>query len=542
MVKPTAQQNEIINYAGNIAVVARPGSGKTFVLSKKIKLISDSNPEYKGVIAISFTNKASRELKDRSIREGTKINTNFFGTIHAFALVEIIIPFGKHVFDQLGVTIDFNTVTNEEAKLATISKDTDWENLSSHELKELKSLYCSGTIPIDLIGEIALYLVKHSPACQKYLRARYTHIIIDEYQDSQESQHKLFLFLHDLGLVAIAVGDINQSIYAFAGGKSDYLFALTQLKYDFTTFDLDKNHRSNSSIVKYSNKLINVEDNEPKPTDNKILLKKVDGNEVDIAKWLDKAIPHFKQALKVSGSEIAILTRSARTARVIDENLTHDSKFLESTPIEQDLSLWSTVFSKTLSFLFDKNQYRLNLVEQFFNYDLDDKKAKKCISLLDKIVESHRSQNTNLINDFIELADCIYPKAKSDKSIQLLDATLRDETMLAQFYPVEADQVQIMTMHKSKGLEFKLVIHLDLYQYVFPAWGSNPVTGQFEIIDYVQDLNLHYVAVTRAKELCILCTSTKRTNAKGETKEGKISEFFKHNNIQLEKLFSKCPI
>ncbi|WNL12345.1 UvrD-helicase domain-containing protein [Aliarcobacter cryaerophilus] len=66
----TLEQENIINYDGNLVTIAKPGSGKTFVLAEKIKRILPKLLEYEGIIAISFTNKASEELKERSLVNG----------------------------------------------------------------------------------------------------------------------------------------------------------------------------------------------------------------------------------------------------------------------------------------------------------------------------------------------------------------------------------------------------------------------------------------------------------------------------------------
>ncbi len=91
-----------------------------------------------------------------------------------------------------------------------------------------------------------------------------------------------------------------------------------------------------------------------------------------------------------------------------------------------------------------------------------------------------------------------------------------------------------MTLHKSKGLEFDLVIHVDMYEWIFPNKRpgpnddfDNPLYG-----DWRQDLNLHYVGITRARKACFLISSTKRTNNNGLQKNAKDSEFLKQNNIQ----------
>ena len=88
--EPTPDQLRAINYSDSMVVIAKPGSGKTYVVSEKIRRILPELPEHKGVIAISYTNKASSELKKRSTRNGIKQKGSFFGTIDKFCDREII--------------------------------------------------------------------------------------------------------------------------------------------------------------------------------------------------------------------------------------------------------------------------------------------------------------------------------------------------------------------------------------------------------------------------------------------------------------------
>ena len=97
--EPTPTQRDIINEDGNTVVLASPGSGKTFVMSEKIKrlLRSDDMREYQGVIAISYTRKASTHLKRKSLTDGMWEKNSFFGTIDSFCLTQIVLPFGNYV-------------------------------------------------------------------------------------------------------------------------------------------------------------------------------------------------------------------------------------------------------------------------------------------------------------------------------------------------------------------------------------------------------------------------------------------------------------
>ena len=89
-----------------------------------------------------------------------------------------------------------------------------------------------------------------------------------------------------------------------------------------------------------------------------------------------------------------------------------------------------------------------------------------------------------------------------------------------------------MNLHQSKGLEFDIVFHLDLYEWIFPGREfRRNYYGPPIYPDWEQDLNLHYVGITRAKKACILLTSGTRVNQDGETKQGQPSKFLELPNL-----------
>lgn len=96
--EPTDEQKKIIDCPGNIVVIANPGSGKTYTLSVKIKKMLESLSSNKGIIAISYTNKASNELRQRSLSGGIDKKQSFFGTIDNFFISELIFPFLPRLF------------------------------------------------------------------------------------------------------------------------------------------------------------------------------------------------------------------------------------------------------------------------------------------------------------------------------------------------------------------------------------------------------------------------------------------------------------
>ena len=134
--EPTQEQQNIIDYPGNTVVTAKPGSGKTYTVVEKIGKVLTLLPDYKGVIAISFTNKASDELKKRCNRKGISAKQSFFGTIDKFYISQIIIPFASHLTNctaeysvcndirndpQYSRLIDFSITPNSDQEILLIA-------------------------------------------------------------------------------------------------------------------------------------------------------------------------------------------------------------------------------------------------------------------------------------------------------------------------------------------------------------------------------------------------------------------------------------
>lgn len=120
--------------------------------------------------------------------------------------------------------------------------------------------------------------------------------------------------------------------------------------------------------------------------------------------------------------------------------------------------------------------------------------------------------------------------AFNQESVELLERILNNRILYESYKEAEKDEIQIMTLHKSKGLEFKVVFHLDLYKYIMPSEGicKNGIWGY---TDFNQCLNLHYVGITRAIDTCILITSTLRYNGDGIIKQGIDSDFLIRNGL-----------
>lgn len=532
--EPTPQQRDIIDYPNNLIVMAKPGSGKTYTISEKIKGILKNSLEYQGVIAISYTNKASAELKHRILNLGVNAKSSFFGTMSLFYLVEIIYPFGSHIFGNPSAELKVCGKEDESDEVIAVRKvlqGEDMDNLLLDDVNMLATLYMKGFILLETIDALAVYIYENSLACRRYIKARYTHVVIDEFQDCGKMQYEMFIKLVNDGLTGIAVGDKDQSIYGFSGKSSDYLLRLVANP-DFKPFYLDKNFRCHRSIADYSLRLLDHSYPMNDSLEKRVFKRRVSGSEKAVVQYIEKVMPSIKKKYNFyKNSDIAILVPSNSYGDLIACHFTIKHKYFKKTALDEDSSLWATIFKSLLSYIQNRSANIYEFCENYFDVEDDNLMFVK----LYKKIETLREEFSTLrlvrkVERFKNIAELIYPKADNETAINNLAVVLKDTESIESFTPANDDEVQIMTLHKSKGLEFKIVFHLGLYKYILPKEGYDE-NHIWSYTEYDQNLNLHYVGVTRAEEACILLTSTKRHNGTGDEKQGVDSEFLSLNGL-----------
>lgn len=534
--KPTEEQEDILAEPGNCVVIAKPGSGKTYTLAEKIRQILPALPHYKGVIAISYTNKASNELERRTAQGGVERKSSFFGTIDKFLLTEVIRPFGPRVFGE------------PTSDLTIVAKPTELDDDERNELGSFNytgqvspiavliagQVFSRGRIWLPAAGAMAVHILNNSPAARRYLRARYTHIIVDEYQDCDYWQHRIFVGLVKSGLIGIAVGDVDQSIYVFANKDPKYLRSL--LKSDgFRAYALNKNHRSPQSIVDYSTQLLAPTYQPIERADLRVALARIAGDERDIGTWLNEAVPLTMRQWELTDCHrVAILVRNSRSAALILPRLAIPYYYREETPLDYDTTLWGMLFRKVLGWLFNADVTKYDLIASYLDVVDQPALAKRLMESLRIMEEAARENYANLIsqiNRFEQVAKLLLPHADSRSALSTLENVLLDPKAVASFAMPRPHEVHMMTIHKSKGLEFDIVFHMDLYEHILPIYGG----------DYQQELNLHYVAITRARKYCVLCTSDVRTDGKGNLKKAAPSPFLTLNDVQNLRVEFSAP-
>ncbi|HFU8552154.1 TPA: UvrD-helicase domain-containing protein [Escherichia coli] len=539
MIDFTHEQKAAIDYPSSMVLTACPGSGKTAVIVEKIVRDLVECKEYQGVIAISYTNKASDELKKRCLKATPNSKSSFFGTIDKFYLTEVILPFIKQLWgrvDDLHVVKLNELASSEKDRLsAFFNVEFICEKINEYDFKDIKELYANGILILEFIPLLAFYILRNSLACRRYIAKKYTSIYIDEYQDAGCVQHLLFLYLFELGVKAVAVGDADQSIYSYAGKSSKYLMSLLDEKSGFAPFKITINHRSHSSIVNYASRLLNENCDLLITDEIRVYRKTVNGTQCEIAKWIDDNINNIKRKFNISKEkEIAILTATNSSVALVSGLINSKARAYlddELSVLGGDVSL---LLKNLLNYRFNKTITAQAIIESL-NYKVLERNA---IRKMRGVIRDVRDSNDNqLIPDLRKAVKLLINADISANHIDAINSILHNKMMLNNYLPVSDDELQIMTLHKAKGLEFDFVFHLDLYDWILPR--REYIKHCFDEVfsHYEQCLNLHYVGVTRAKKAVVLINSTERLNYQSELKKAKPSQFLSLKG--LESLYKK---
>lgn len=279
------EQLDAARATGNCVVLAGPGSGKTKTLTTAMaRTLVEDVAEPRGVACITYNNECSIELEERLARLGIESSGRvFIGTVHGFALSQVLSPYARCVPEVLPA--DFRVATTQEARAAVEfayeevfggwgdphsrwgfaaekrRRDVDrrlpaWRERNP-ELADFIEAYERRLRALELIDFddmplLAYRLIRDHAWIRSAMRARFPILFVDEYQDLGHALHELVLLLcFDAGVRLFAVGDVDQSIYGFTGANPELLHGLTE-RPDVTTIRLRFNYRSGAKIIRAS--------------------------------------------------------------------------------------------------------------------------------------------------------------------------------------------------------------------------------------------------------------------------------------------------
>lgn len=254
-----------------IAVIAGPGSGKTRVLSLRCAFLLASDAESRALL-LTFTNKAAAEMKARAVAAAATPSRRITaGTFHTFA-VRLLRDHG----DLVGIDREFEILDSEGAtdiarQVADDALIQNYRQLWSYlrvrrespresEVAEFGRAFqaaklASGGLDFDDLLVEALRLVEEHPDVADAYAARYRHILVDEFQDTNRVQFDLIQALAAGAQTLSVFADDDQAIYRFAGADSDNVHRFVS-ELGATVYPLVRNYRCRTAIVDAANRLI----------------------------------------------------------------------------------------------------------------------------------------------------------------------------------------------------------------------------------------------------------------------------------------------
>ena len=254
-----SQWQAVCHQGSHLLIAAGPGTGKTHTLTNRIAHLIPSLNLHEKILAITFTNKAARQMQEKLTVLGAPQSRLFIGTFHAFCLKLL-----REYWDKTALPKDFKVVNPEDIKgfdkatreRISWMKSTQLVIVPDDEYKAYqRSLRQNGWIDFDDILREALVLLEDDAIAQA-LRGEYRYICVDEYQDSNIIQNLFLKKLASDGVYLTAIGDADQSIYGFRGSKVE-LFG--RFEEDFAPAErmaLTENYRSASSLLAASSQVV----------------------------------------------------------------------------------------------------------------------------------------------------------------------------------------------------------------------------------------------------------------------------------------------
>lgn len=604
---------------GALLILAGAGSGKTRVLTTRIAYMIQHGAIAGKILAVTFTNKAAREMKERlsSILGENIVKYMWVGTFHSICGRILRQDIENYSF-QSGKKLDKNfTIYDETDSLAVIKQAVKKLNLDdkiyapkliktviSNAKNKMQDAYTFATFARDFKSQkiaqvfelyentlnnnnaidfddmlmLAVKLLEQNPEVRKKYYDKFQHIMVDEYQDTNQAQYQLVNALYTNFQPEVpeerslcVVGDVDQSIYSWRG--ADFRIIMNFQK-DFPKakiVKLEQNYRSTANILNAANAVI--ENNEER-VDKVLYSQKGDGekityyeaqDEADEANYIVKSITSTSD----NYNQFSILYRTNAQSRALEEALiaagvpyriygglkfydrkeikdaiaylkliynVDDSqslrriinvpkraigettlKHLQEYADSQDISLFSailnvddisTIKSGTATKLKDFATLIMKLQEAQTKYALPEflglvlEKSGYLRELQNSNTEEDETRIENL-QELVNVANEFEPEEQDN----ILGEFLVQVSLVSDIDGMDeiANNVTLMTLHASKGLEFPIVYIAGCDEGIFPSQRTLNINSELE-----EERRLMYVGITRAENKLYLTTAKRR--------------------------------
>lgn len=568
------QQEAVVYDKGPLLILAGAGSGKTRVLTHRAAyFIQEKKAFPENILLMTFTNKAAREMKDR-ITALIGQTPGFAGTFHSFC-VRVLRMDGEHIgvgrnfviYDtddqkeavkDIMQSLGINYEDYKPSSLSYVISESKNQMLSPLQYAEFaktdfqekafkvyqryeKYLKEANALDFDdlLLKTVKLF-TENVIILEKWNR-RLTHILVDEWQDTNKVQYTLTKLLVGKSENLTAVGDASQSIYSWRGADFRNINNLSIDYPNLKVINLERNYRSTQNILNAANEVIKKNTSHPilslwtnEKDGEKIKIFRAD-SELDEASFILKEI----DTLITCGYEfhdIAILYRTNAQSRVLEEALLHQGipytlvggvRFYDRKEIKDVLcflrllvnpkdsvckkraeKVGKRMYAKFLQFesnIFENTKDRSEILDSVNSVSFMDSVLQKTgyLTKYEKQTEENMQRLEN-IKEFRSVAHEFPNILEFLENVALVEAEQNEKGQLSLTNDTTG-KVTLMTLHAAKGLEFGVVFMVGMEEGLFPH-----SRALFDAPQLEEERRLAYVGITRARKILYLTYAGKR--------------------------------
>lgn len=362
-----AQRAAVEATEGPVMIIAGPGSGKTRVLTYRIAHLIEKGIDPFRILALTFTNKAAREMRERIEKiNGGEARNLWMGTFHSvFARIlrreafRLNYPSNFSIYDtqdskslikkivkEMGINEKIyksniilnrisgakNSLMNAAAYAGNIDLVSEDQTTGKPKMAEIYATYerrcfLAGAMDFDDLLLKMYELLNRFPEVLHRYQNKFTHVLIDEFQDTNHAQYEIVKLLSAVHENICVVGDDAQSIYGFRGATIQNILNLHNDYPDLRTFKLEQNYRSTKHIVDAANEIIKNNRNQHPKT---IWTDKLSGERITIVRnpsdneegnWVAENIFEMKMRNQMNHNDFSVLYRTNAQSRSIEEGL-----------------------------------------------------------------------------------------------------------------------------------------------------------------------------------------------------------------------------
>lgn len=556
-----AQQTVKEAISGAVLVKAGPGTGKTNTLIQWIgSQVSSGQASPDEILAITFTNKAAREIKDRLTHLlGEKTDRIRVGTFHAVAyrMLQEQYPELQNIYDEESrraiISFLFPELKDTEHKKLTVAlgelfesgnvPQTPFKNIEECSARYREYARTQNAIDLsDLLRRLVQLWKEDAELLEKY-RGAIKAIAVDEFQDINALQYE-FIQLLGAGKNILAIGDPNQAIYGFRGADVKLFFHFAD-DFKATQIGLTQNYRSTPAIIEAAGSVIR---NNALRSDVQLMATRQQGakikqytapNTEQEAKYIIRGIEKYVGGLHVltggeayagnyAFSDIAVLYRTHAVGREllaylkrsgIPVHLGDGAAFLSQPPF----SLVADILRLYLNPQDVVAQYSVSQQRKDFLLQVPESLSEKKVEEIVQEIFSTYLPEHQLTDEQLVKKETILTLAKEATDIR----SFLEEHTLTTYTDIGREQaygVHLLTFHASKGLEFPVVFIAGAEEGITPSGRKDT--------DLEEERRLFYVGLTRAKDELHITNSTIRT-IYGKDQQQKISGFVEEIPTEL---------